>query len=97
MDKSGFVWVGDRAALASKTSIVSLVLHSVSAVTPLFRIEGYTVVDAQGPGAFFMPAAKHSLSNNVDLTAGGQLFATALSGEFQRVPNLFYLQFTVHY
>ncbi len=67
------------------------------AVTPLFHIEGYAVVDAQGPGVFFMPLATYSLSNNADLTAGGQLFSSAPGGEFQRVPNLFYLQFTMHF
>jgi hypothetical protein len=67
------------------------------AVTPLFHIECYAVVDAQGPGVFFMPIATYSLSNNADLATGGQLFATAPLGEFQRLPNLFYLQFTVHF
>jgi hypothetical protein len=67
------------------------------AITPLFHIEGYAVVDAQGPGVFFTPIATFSLSNNADLTAGGQLFATAPQGDFQGVPNLFYVQFTVHF
>jgi hypothetical protein len=67
------------------------------AVTPLFHVEGYAVVDAQGPGVFFMPIATYSLSNNADLAAGGQLFASASQGEFQDVPNLFYIQFTVHF
>jgi hypothetical protein len=67
------------------------------AVTPLFHLEGYAVVDVQGPGVFFLPIATYSLSNNADLTAGGQLFATAPRGEFQGVPNLFYAQFTVHF
>lgn len=67
------------------------------AVTPLPHVAGYTVVDAQGPGVFFLPLATYSLSNNAGLTAGGQLFTTAPSGEFQRIPNLFYLQFTVHF
>jgi hypothetical protein len=67
------------------------------AVTPLFHIEGYAVVDAQGPGVFFLPIATYSLSNNADLRAGGQIFATAPGGEFQGVPNLFYLQFTMHF
>jgi hypothetical protein len=67
------------------------------AITPLFQIESYAVIDAQGPGIFLMPVATYSLSNNADLTAGGQLFATAPSGEFQRDPNLLYLQFTVHF
>ena len=67
------------------------------AVTPLLHVAGYTVVDAQGPGVFFMPLATYSLSNNADLTAGGQLFASAPAGEFQYARNLFYLQFTVHF
>jgi hypothetical protein len=67
------------------------------AVTPLFHAEGYTVLDAQGPGVFFMPVATYSLSNNADLTTGAQLFATAPSGEFQGVSSLFYLQFTMHF
>jgi len=66
-------------------------------VTPLFHLEGYTVVDAQGPSVFFMPVASYSLTNNADLAAGGHLFASSPTGEFQRVPNLFYLQFTVHF
>ncbi len=28
---------------------------------------------------------------------GGQLFASAPLGEFNQVPNLFYVQFTVHF
>jgi hypothetical protein len=67
------------------------------ALTPLFHIEGYAIIDAQGPGVFFLPVATYSLSNNADLSAGGQLFATKPGGEFQGVPNLFYLQFTVHF
>jgi hypothetical protein len=67
------------------------------AVTPLFHVEGYAVVDVQGPGLFFMPMATYSLGNNTDLTAGAQLFATVAGGEYQRVPNLFYLQFTEHF
>jgi len=66
-------------------------------VTPLFHIEAYTVIDAQGPGVFFLPIATYSLTNNADLAAGSQLFATAPRGEFQQVRNLFYLQFTVHF
>jgi hypothetical protein len=67
------------------------------AVTPLFHVEGYGVLDVQGPGVFFMPVATYSLSNNADLTAGTQLFASAPDGEFAHVSNLFYLQFTVHF
>jgi len=67
------------------------------AVTPLFHVEGYTVVDVQGPGVFFLPTATYSLSSNADLTAGGQLFASASSGEFQGARNLFYLEFTLHF
>jgi hypothetical protein len=67
------------------------------AVTPLFHVEGYSVIDAQGPGVFFMPVATYSLSNNADLAAGTQLFASAPSGDFHHVSNLFFLQFTVHF
>jgi len=67
------------------------------AVTPLFHVEGYTVIDVQGPGVFFLPIATYSLSNNADLTAGGQLFAATSNGEFQDARSLFYLQFTVHF
>ncbi|MGH9681055.1 MAG: hypothetical protein ACRD4Y_13995 [Candidatus Acidiferrales bacterium] len=66
-------------------------------ITPLFHLESYAVIDAQGPGVFFLPIATYNLSNNADLSAGGQLFATQPGGEFQGVPNLFYLQFTVHF
>jgi hypothetical protein len=67
------------------------------ALTPLLHLEGYTVIDAQGTGVFFLPVATYSLSNNADLTAGGQLFATRAGGEFQGARNLFYTQFTVHF
>jgi hypothetical protein len=67
------------------------------AVTPLFHLEGYTVVDVQGRSIFLMPVATYSISNNADLTAGGQLFASSLTGEFHSVPTLFYLQFTFHF
>jgi hypothetical protein len=82
--------------------IITLDRHFLSggaryALTPLFHVEGYAVIDAQGPGVFLMPVATYSLSNNSDLTAGGQLFASSSGGEFRRVPNLFYAQFTVHF
>lgn len=88
--------------LRFSNEILTLDRHFISggtryAVTPLFHIESYAVIDAGGPGIFFMPVATYSLSNNADLKAGGQLFGTARGGEFQGARNLFYLEFTVHF
>ncbi len=76
--------------------------HFISAgarysVTPLLTLETYTVVEPQGPSVFFMPIASYNLTANTDLSAGGQLFASSPTGEFNRVPDLFYLEFTVHF
>ena len=67
------------------------------AVTPLLHLEGYAVVDAEGPGVLFLPTATYSVSNDADLSAGGQLFASGSGGEFVEARNLFYLEFTVHF
>lgn len=88
--------------LQFSNEILTLDRHFISggaryAVTPLFHIESYAVIDAGGPGVFFMPVATYSLSNNADLKAGGQLFATAHGGEFEGARNLVYLEFTVHF
>ncbi len=90
------------ALLQFTNEIFTLHRHFISAgtryaVTPLFHLEAYTVVDAQGASVFFMPVASYSLTNNADLTAGGHLFVSSPTGEFQGVPNLFYLEFTVHF
>jgi hypothetical protein len=82
--------------------IFTLHHHFISAgarysVTPLLNLETYAVVEPQGPSVFFMPVASYNLTTNTDLSAGGQLFASSSSGEFNGVPNLFYLEFTVHF
>ncbi len=66
-------------------------------ITPLFRLEAYTVVDVQGPSVFFMPIAKYNLTSNTDLSVGGQLFASSNQGEFQQLANLFFAQLWVHF
>jgi hypothetical protein len=66
-------------------------------VTPLFHVEGYTVVELQGPSSFFMPLARYSLTPNTDLTVGGQLFASSATGEFHGLHNLFFVEFLAHF
>jgi hypothetical protein len=66
-------------------------------VTPLFHVEGYTVVDLQGPSSFFMPLARYNLTPNTDLTVGGQLFASSATGEFHGLHNLFFVEFLEHF
>ncbi len=82
--------------------IFTLHRHFLSAgtryeVTPLLHLEGYAVVDLQGPSSFFMPLARYSLTANTDLTVGGQLFAAAHGGEFQPLHNLLFVEFMAHF
>jgi hypothetical protein len=93
----------DPAALVRFTrEIFTLHRHFLSAgaryeVTPLLHLEGYTVVDLQGPSSFFMPLARYSLTANTDLNVGGQLFAAARDGEFQPLHNLLFVEFLAHF
>lgn len=66
-------------------------------ITPLFKLEGYTVVDLQGPSLFLMPQARYNLTPNTDLAVGGQLFASSSGGEFEGAHNLFYLELLLHF
>ena len=66
-------------------------------VTPLFRLEAYTVVDVAGGSVFVMPQAKYNLTTNIDLTIGGQLFASQPGGEFNGLSNLFFAELMVHF
>jgi hypothetical protein len=66
-------------------------------ITPLLKVETYAVSEPEGPSVFLMPVVSYNLTSNTDLSAGGELFASAPSGEFDRVPNLFYLEFTLHF
>ncbi len=82
--------------------IYTLQRHFASAgarysITPLLSLQTYAVVDPVGPSVIFMPMASYNLTANTDLSVGGQLFASSSSGEFNRVPNLFDLEFTVHF
>jgi hypothetical protein len=67
------------------------------ASTPLFHVAGYAVGDVTGPGIFFMPQATYSLSNNSELTLGGELFGSSSQGDFSQLRNLVYVEFTVHF
>ena len=64
-------------------------------VTPLLNLQTYAVADPAGPKRLLY--ASYNVTANSDLSAGGELFASSPSGEFNRVPNLFYLEFTVHF
>ena len=61
------------------------------------NVQTYSVVDLTGPGVMFLPMASYNLTANTDLSAGGQLFASSEAGEFDRIPNLFKLELTVHF
>ena len=82
--------------------IFTLQHHFISAgarysITPLLNLQTYAVVEPAGPSVFFMPLATYNLTTDTDLSAGAQLFGSSRSGEFHRVPDLFYLEFTVHF
>ena len=66
-------------------------------VTPLFRVEGYTVVDAAGPSAFFMPQARYNLTPNTDVTVGAQFFVSGPAGEFHGLSTLFFAELMVSF
>jgi hypothetical protein len=88
--------------LRYSNEIYSLKRHFLSAgarysVTPLLNVQTYSVVDLTGPSVMFLPMASYNLTANTDLSAGGQIFASAEAGEFNRVPNLFKLELTVHF
>jgi hypothetical protein len=84
------------------TQIFTVQRHFISvggrySITPLLNLQTYAVVDPVGPSVLFTPVASYNLTANADLSAGGQLFASSPPGEFNRVPNLFYLEFTLHF
>jgi hypothetical protein len=88
--------------LRYSNEIYTLQRHFVSAgsrysVTPLLNLQTYAVVDLAGPGVMFLPMASYNLTTNTDLSMGGELFASSTAGEFNREPNLFDLEFTVHF
>lgn len=88
--------------LRYSNEIYTIQRHFLSAgarysVTPLLNLQTYTVVDLAGPGVLFLPMASYNLTANSDLSVGGQLFVSSSTGEFHRVPNLFDLEFTVHF
>lgn len=88
--------------LRYSNEIYTLQRHFLSAgarysVTPLLNLQTYAVVDLEGRGALFMPQATYNLTANTDLRVAGQLFASSPRGEFDRVPNLFNLELTVHF
>jgi len=90
------------ALLQYSNEIYTIQRHFLSAgarysVTPLLNVQTYAVVDLAGPSVFFLPMATYNLTTNTDLSVGGQLFASSSTGEFNRVPNLFDLEFTVHF
>ncbi len=93
----------DPALLLRYTNeIFTLHRHFISAgtrysITPLLNLQTYAVVDAAGPSVFVLPVASYNLTPNTDLSAGGQIFTSSPPGEFDRAPDLFYLQFTVHF
>lgn len=82
--------------------IFTLRRHFISAgtrysITPLLNVQTYAVFDPQGPSVFFLPTASYNLTADTDLTVGNQLFASSPSGEFDRVRNVFFLEFTAHF
>lgn len=93
----------DPSVLLQYTNeIYSVQRHFVSAgarysITPLLNLQTYAVVDPVGPSVLFIPTASYNLTANTDLSIGGQLFASSPTGEFHRAPNLFNLEFTVHF
>jgi hypothetical protein len=93
----------DPSILLRFTSqIFTLEHHFVSvgarySVTPLLNVQTYVVTEPAGPSVFIMPVASYNLTSNTDLSVGGELFASSQAGEFHGVPNLFYLEFAVHF
>ena len=88
--------------LRYSNEIYTLQRHFLSAgarysVTPLLTVQTYAVVDMAGPSVLFLPMATYNVTSNADLSAGGQLFASSPTGEFHGVPNVFDLEFTVHF
>lgn len=93
----------DAAILLQYTNeIFTLRRHFVSGgvsypVTPLWRVEAYTVADIAGPSVAFLPRVTHSLSANTDVSFGAQLFASSSAGEFSGLSNLVYAELVWHF
>ena len=88
--------------LENSKEIYTIQRHFLSAgarysVTPLLNVQTYAVVDLAGRGVLLLPMATYNVTTNSDLSIGGQLFRSSSTGEFNRAPNLFYLEFTVHF
>jgi hypothetical protein len=88
--------------LRYSNEIYTIQRHFLSAgarysVTPLLNVQTYAVLDLAGPSVLFLPMASYNLTANTDLSVGCQLFASSPTGEFNRVPDLFDLEFTVHF
>ncbi len=93
----------DLTALLLFTSeIFTLHRHFASAgiaydLTPLFRLEGYTVADLEGRSLFLMPQLVYNLTPNTDLRLGGQFFPSAAGGEFAPLAHLLFAELSLHF
>lgn len=88
--------------LQFSNEIFTLHRHFVSAgasypLTPLWKLETYTVTDVAGPSLVVLPRLSHSLSANTDLNFGAQLFVSSQTGEFHGLSDLAYVEFVVHF
>jgi hypothetical protein len=66
-------------------------------ITPLFKIEGYSIWDMAGGSLFLMPQVRYNLAANIDLAAGAQFFTGDEASEFGVLNHTFFAEFQVHF
>ncbi len=59
-------------------------------ITPLLRLDSYVIYDMDGEGIFFNPFLTYNILNNVDWTAGLQIFSGDDNSEYGALSNAYY-------
>ncbi|MDP2689522.1 MAG: hypothetical protein Q8P48_05360 [Deltaproteobacteria bacterium] len=66
-------------------------------ITPLLRFEGLSVLDIEGKSAFIGPSLRYNILENLDLSAGVQIFTGRDGSEYGSLPELFYGELQLYF
>ncbi|MFQ5735541.1 MAG: hypothetical protein ACE5GY_01590 [Thermodesulfobacteriota bacterium] len=66
-------------------------------LTPLVRLEGLAVLDIDGASAFLGPSLRYNILENLDLTAGVQVFTGRDGGEYGDASDVYYGQLQLYF
>jgi len=92
-DKNNYEWLdllrGDRQFLAQDY----LFAWGDYEITPLFRLQAYTVANLNDGGIYVNPVMKYSPTANTELSLGMVSFRSDSDDEFALYPEVLYLQF----